>query len=244
MEGKVALITGSSTGIGRAIALRLAKEGANIVINYSRSEKEAQETKKDIENLGVKCLVCKASVDDDEMVRRMVEETVKAFGRLDVLVNNAGVTNFVKHDDLEGLKDEYWDRVMNINVKGLFYCCRAAAPYLKQQHGCIVNVTSVAGLTGLGSSIAYASSKAAANSVTKSLARVMAPEVRVNSVAPGIVTTRWNEGKEESIKHLSEGTPLGRVASPEDVAELTYSLIAHAGFVTGEIIKVDGGMFI
>lgn len=244
MRGNVAVITGSATGIGKAIALRLAREGVHITINYSKSENEALETQKEIEALGVKCLLFKATVSDDFQVRQMIKETVSSFGRLDILVNNAGVTDFVSHDDLEGLKEEYWDRVMDVNVKGLFFCSRAAAVELKKQKGCIVNITSVAGLTGLGSSIAYAASKAAAISVTKSLARIMAPEVRVNSIAPGIVQTRWVEGQEDHIKRLAEGTPLGRIATPEDVAEVTYSLIAHSHFVTGEILKVDGGMFI
>lgn len=243
MKGKVALITGAGTGIGRAIALRLAKEGINIIINYSKSEKEAIETKKEIENLGVACEVFQASVDNDQMIRKMIDKVIDKFNRLDILVNNAGTTDFVDHDDLEGLKEEYWDRVMDVNVKGLFYCCRACAPHLKKQKGCIINITSVAGQTGLGSSIAYAASKAAANSITKSLARALSPEVRVNSVAPGVVMTRWHNN-EESIKHLISGTPLGRVATPEDVADITYSLIAHANFVTGEIIRVDGGKFI
>jgi 3-oxoacyl-[acyl-carrier protein] reductase len=244
MRGKAAVITGSATGIGKAIALRLAREGVNIAINYSKSEKEALETKKEIEALGVNCLQIKATVSDDSQVRQMIKETVDTFGRLDILVNNAGVTDFVDHNDLEGLKEEHWDRVMDVNVKGLFFCCRAAEKELKKQRGCIVNITSIAGMTGLGSSIAYAASKAAAISVTKSLARVMAPEVRVNSIAPGIVQTRWVAGQEEHIKRLAEGTPLGRIATPEDVAEAAYSVIAHSHFMTGEIIKVDGGMFI
>ena len=243
MKGKVALITGAGTGIGRAIALRLAKEGINIIINYSKSEKEAIETKMEIENLGVTCEVFQASVANDQDIRKMIDKIIDKFNRLDILVNNAGTTDFVDHDDLEGLKEEYWDRVMDVNVKGLFSCCRACAPHLKKQKGCIINITSVAGQTGLGSSIAYAESKAATNSITKSLARVLSPEVRVNSVAPGVVMTRWHNS-EENIKHLISGTPLGRVATPEDVADITYSLIAHANFVTGEIIRVDGGKFI
>lgn len=243
-ERKVALITGAATGIGRAIALRLAQEDINVVINYSRSEQEARQTQKDVEAYGIQSLLHRADIADDEAVRLMIKETLDTFGRLDILVNNAGTTNFVDHDDLEGLRDEYWDRVMNINVKGMFSCCRAAAPELKKRNGCIINITSIAGMTGLGSSIAYAASKAAAISVTKSLARVLAPEVRVNSIAPGVVETRWVEGQEEHVKRLAEGTPLGRVASPEDIAEATYSLIFHANFVTGQNLVVDGGMFI
>jgi 3-oxoacyl-[acyl-carrier protein] reductase len=244
MRDKVALVTGSATGIGKAVALRLAQEGVHITINYTKSEKEALQTQREIEALGVKCLLFQGTVADDTRVRQMVQATIDTFGRLDILVNNAGVTDFVDHADLEGLKEEYWDRVMDVNVKGMFFCARAASVELKKQRGCIINITSVAGLTGLGSSIAYAASKAAANSVTKSLARVMAPEVRVNSIAPGIVQTRWVEGQEDHVARLASGTPLGRVAAPEDVANVVYSVIAHSHFVTGEIIKVDGGMYI
>ncbi|UFJ39312.1 glucose 1-dehydrogenase [Brevibacillus humidisoli] len=244
MRDKVALITGSATGIGRAIALRLAREGVHVTVNYSRSAEEAIQTVEQIRQWGVEGLLYQANVADDAAVRNMVQATIQQFGRLDILVNNAGVTDFVEHRDLEGLHDEHWDRVMSVNVKGMFHCCRAAAQELQKQKGCIVNIASVAGMTGLGSSIAYAASKAAAISVTKSLARVLAPDVRVNSISPGIVDTRWVAGQEEHVKRLASGTPLGRVATPEDVAEAAYSLIAHAGFVTGQNIVVDGGMFI
>ncbi|WP_199880774.1 SDR family NAD(P)-dependent oxidoreductase [Bacillus massiliglaciei] len=244
MRGKAAIITGSSSGIGKEIALRLAKEGVNITINYSSSKDQAYQVKEEIEKLDGQCVIVQGSVAEERVSRKLVEETVKAFGRVDILVNNAGTTNFVEHRDLEGLKEEFWDNVMDVNVKGTFFCSRAAAEELKKQRGCIVNITSVAGQTGLGSSIAYAASKAAANSLTKSLARVLAPEVRVNSIAPGVVATRWIEGHEDQMKELSEATPLGRMATPEDIADAVYGLIAHSHFVTGEIIRVDGGMFI
>ncbi|UCB51003.1 MAG: SDR family oxidoreductase [Deltaproteobacteria bacterium] len=243
LNRKTALITGAGTGIGRSIALRLAAAGADIAINYSRSEKEALQTQKAVEESGVRSLVYKADVADDGQVRAMVGETIKKLGRLDILVNNAGVTYFVEHADLEGLKGEYWDRIMGVNVKGMFFCCRAAAEELKKRKGCIINITSIAGLTGLGSSIAYAASKAAAISLTKSLARVMAPEVRVNSIAPGVVLTRWVEGQEDHVQRLAEGSPMGRVATAEDISEVAYALITQAGFVTGQSIVVDGGMF-
>jgi len=244
LEGKTALITGGATGIGRSIALRLAQEGVNIAINYSRSQEDALKTRAEIEDRGVKGFIHKADVADDEQVRGMVSKTIEDSGRLDILVNSAGVTYYVDQDDLEGLKEEHWDHIMGVNVKGIFHSCRAAAIELKKQRGCIVNITSVAGFTGLGSSIAYAASKAAAISVTKSLARVMAPEVRVNGIAPGIVLTRWVAGQEKHVKRYADGTPLGRIAGPEDVAEVAYSIIAHAGFVTGQIVVVDGGAFI
>ncbi len=243
LNRKTALITGAGTGIGRSIALRLAAAGADIAINYSRSEKEALQTQKAVQESGVRSLVYKADVADDGQVRAMVGETIEKLGRLDILVNNAGVTYFVEHADLEGLKGEYWDRIMGVNVKGMFFCCRAAAEELKKRKGCIINITSIAGLTGLGSSIAYAASKAAAISLTKSVARVMAPEVRVNSIAPGVVLTRWVEGQEDHVQRLAEGSPMGRVATAEDISEVAYALITQAGFVTGQSIVVDGGMF-
>ncbi|MGC7872541.1 SDR family NAD(P)-dependent oxidoreductase [Desulfosporosinus sp. SYSU MS00001] len=244
LQGKIALITGGGTGIGRAIALILAKAGVQIAVNYSRSEDDALKTKAEIESLGVRCLTYRADISKDEDVRLMIRKVVNDFGKLDILVNNAGMTHFVDHTDLEGLKEEYWDDIMGVNVKGTFFCSRAAAPELKKTRGCIVNMASIAGLTGLGSSIAYSASKAAVVSINKSLARVLAPEVRVNAVAPGIVQTRWVAGKDEHIAHLAAGTPLGRVATPDDIAEVVYALIAHAGFVTGQTIVVDGGNFI
>lgn len=244
LQGKTALITGGGTGIGRAIALLLARKGVNIALNYSRSEGDALQTQKEVKEHKVECHIYKANIAHDEEVRRMVNQVISDFGKLDILVNNAGMTRFVDHADLEGLKDEYWDEIFGVNVKGLFNTCRAAAEELKKQKGCIVNIASIAGMTGLGSSIAYAASKAAAISINKSLARVLAPDVRVNAVAPGIVQTRWVEGQDEHIERLAAGTPLRRIALPEDVAEIAYSLIAHADFVTGQTIVVDGGNFI
>jgi 3-oxoacyl-[acyl-carrier protein] reductase len=240
---KVALITGGGTGIGRATALRLAREGVAVAVNYSRSEGDAGKTLADVKAAGAQGLLCQADVGDDGAVRAMVEKVRTDLGPLDILVNNAGTTDFVPMEDLEALTDDHWNRVLTTNVKGLFQCSRAAAPQLKERKGCIINVTSVAGVTGQGSSIAYAASKAAAISVSKSLARVLAPEVRVISIAPGIVMTRWVEGRDEHIRRLSEATPLGRAAEPEDVAELVYAAIHHAPLVTGQNLIIDGGMF-
>lgn len=244
LQGKTALITGGGTGIGRAIALTLAHEGVNVALNYSRSAEEAQRTQAEVEALGVRSSTYQANVALDCEVREMVHKVITDYGQLDILINNAGITHFVEHADLEGLKEEYWDDIMGVNVKGLFFCCRAAAEELRKQKGCIINMASIAGFTGLGSSIAYSASKAANISITKSLARVLAPEVRVNAIAPGVVQTRWVEGQEEHIKHLGEGTPLQRIATPEDIAEVAYALIAKASFVTGQVIVVDGGNFI
>jgi 3-oxoacyl-[acyl-carrier protein] reductase len=239
---KVGLVTGGGTGTGRAIALELARRGINVVVNYSRSRQEAEQTASEVRELGVACLVQAADVSDDAQVRLMVENTIKQFGRLDYLVNSAGITVFVDLADLEGLKAEHWDRIFDVNVKGIFFVCRAASPYLKQSRGSIVNITSIAGLNGQGSSIAYAASKAAAISLTKSLARVLAPEVRVNSVAPGIILTRWVAGREDHVRRLGEGTPLQRVCEAQDVADVVIPLLISAGMMTGQTVVVDGGV--
>ena len=244
IKGKVALITGGGTGVGKGVALRLAKEGTNICINYAHSEKEAYETKAEIEALGVKCNVYKADVANDEEDKAMITAILQDFGQLDILVNNAGRTHFVQHSDLDGMKSEYFDDIFALNVKGTFFMCRAAAEALKKSHGVIINITSIAGVTGLGSSIAYCASKAAEISITKSLARVLAPEVRVIGVAPGIVLTRWVEGHADHIDKLAGETPLQKVAEPDDIAQTVYALIAHADFVTGQNLIVDGGAFI
>jgi 3-oxoacyl-[acyl-carrier protein] reductase len=244
LQGKTALITGGGTGIGRAAALRLARGGAAIALNYAHSAREAEDTRRDVENIGVPCRLYKADVTDDAAVRAMAAQAKADAGGLDILVNNAGRTHFVDHADLEGLKAEYWDDVFALNVKGVFFCCRAAAAALRARRGVIINITSIAGLNGLGSSIAYSASKAAEISLTKSLARVLAPEIRVIGIAPGIVTTRWVEGHEDHIAHLAGHTPLGRVAAPEDIAEAVYGVVVHGGFITGQNIVVDGGAFI
>jgi len=241
MTNKVALITGGATGIGRAVACGLAGKGISVVINYSRSEQDALETVKAVREYNVDCLLHKADVSNDLQVREMIAKVVAKFGRLDYVVNNAGATNFVDLTDLEGLKEEFWDRAMAVNVKGTFFVSRAASTHLKETRGSIVNITSIAGMTGRGSSMAYCASKAAAISVTKSLAQALAPEVRVNAVAPGIVMTRWVEGKEDHVERLGAGTPLGRVCSPEDVAEVVINLLLAAGMMTGQNVVVDGG---
>ncbi len=244
LKGKVALVTGGGTGIGKSTALRISGQGATVVVNYSRSEREAKETVEEIIGSGGAAVDMQADVSKDGQVRKMIKGIVERFGRLDILVNNAGVTDFVAHDDLEGMSEQYWDRAIAVNVKGTFFCCRAAAPHLKAHRGCIVNVASIAGMTGLGSSIAYCASKAGVISVTKSLARVLAPEVRVNSVSPGIVLTRWVDGKEDHIERLSKGTPMQRACNADDVSEVILGLVQNAGMMTGQNVVVDGGMFL
>jgi 3-oxoacyl-[acyl-carrier protein] reductase len=244
LTGKVALITGGATGIGREIGLAFAREGANVAVNYSRSEKEAEETTGEIRKLGVQSIMLKADVSDDSQVKQMVREVDSQFGGLDILVNNAGFTKFVPFDDLEGLTDELWDRVMAVNLMGTFYCTRAVIPLLKRGGdggGCIINTASIAGLIGIGSSIAYCASKGAVITLTKSFARSLAPDIRVNAIAPGFVKTRWVEGWEDHMQSHIDATPLGRLAQADDIAEVALFLATGARFVTGQVVIVDGG---
>ncbi|VTU00552.1 3-ketoacyl-acp reductase : 3-oxoacyl-[acyl-carrier-protein] reductase OS=Planctomyces maris DSM 8797 GN=PM8797T_01109 PE=3 SV=1: adh_short [Gemmataceae bacterium] len=238
---KVALVTGSATGVGRACAVRFAKLGFAVAVNYSRSEADAMETVRLVEECGVPVLLCKANVGSDAEVRQMIGTTEAAFDRLDVLVNNAGTTHFVPHTDLDALTEDVWDDIFQVNVKGAFYCVRAALPLLKAAKGNVVNVTSVAGLTGQGSSIPYAASKAALNCVTQSLARAFGPDVRVNAVAPGPINTRWLAGKEAHIAKFVEQAPLGRAADPDDIADAVVYLATGTTLTTGQVLVVDGG---
>ncbi len=247
LSGKTALVTGSAVGVGRQTARELAARGVNVAVNYSRSEDEARQTLADVEQAGAKALLVRADVSRDGEVREMVQRTVDTFGAVHVLVNNAATTAFVNFADLEGLSEAQWDRILAVNLKGPFFCARAVAPHMKAAgEGAIVNIASVAGIRAIGSSIAYAASKAGLINLTVALARVLAPEVRVNCVAPGFIDTRWlREGLggafEFARKATAENTPLGRVSTPEDIAQVVLALIERADFVTGQTILVDGG---
>lgn len=238
---KVALVTGSATGVGRACAVRFAKLGFAVVVNYSKSEADAGETARLVEACGVPVLLHKATVADDGQVREMVARARDQFGGLDVLVNNAGTTHFVPHADLDALTDAIWDEIFAVNVKGTLYCTRAAMPLLKARNGSVVNVTSVAGIVGQGSSIPYCASKAALNCMTRSLARAFGPQVRVNAVAPGPVLTRWLEGREAQVAKFLEQAPLGRAATPDDIADAVVYLACGTSLTTGQVLVVDGG---
>lgn len=240
-DRKVALVTGSATGIGRAVACRFAKEGLAVAVNYSRSQKEAEETLALVKQHGVPAVLCKASVADEEAVRAMVARCRSELGGLDVLVNNAGTTRFIEHTDLAALTNEVWDEILGVNLKGTFFCCREALPLLQERGGCIVNVTSVAGLQGAGSSIPYAASKAAVNCLTKSLARAFGPKVRVNAVAPGPVLTRWLADHMDHVARSMKITPMGRAAVPDDIAAAVYFLAQGTNLMTGQVVVVDGG---
>jgi 3-oxoacyl-[acyl-carrier protein] reductase len=243
-QNKVVIVTGGGTGIGKAIGLKLAEKGAKIVFNYSRSKTEAMETAREIAALGAEVLAIQSDVSKDEEVRRMVREAVNRFGTVHWLVNNAGITRQIELPDLEAATDEVWDRLMAVNVKGMFYCVRAVTPVMRENGGgSILNLGSIAGITGSGSSLPYAVSKAAVHGLTKSLAHALAPAIRVNCIAPAAVATRWWQGEEEKMIRLSGHLPLQRISTPEDIAELACAILTQAS-MTGQIISPNNGMVI
>ncbi len=242
LRGKVAIVTGGGTGIGRAVSLELARLGASVAVNYSRSEEDARQTAADIVAGGGTAIVVRANVSLEADVRAMAATTATALGGIDVLVNNAGTTRYIPLSDLESVTDEIWNDILSVNLIGAFRCARAVAPFiLERGGGAICNVTSVAGLTGDGSSLPYAVSKAALNGLTRSLAKALAPTIRVSAVAPGIVRTRWVAGREEHVERLSKTSLLRRTASPEDVAQMVCALLMQDA-ITGQVIPVEGGL--
>lgn len=247
LRERVAIVTGGGTGIGRAVCLRLAKAGAKaVVVNYSRSAEDAQATAAELGSLGIEALAHQADIADESAVKAMIATTTDRYGRLDVLVNNAGTTRYVAHPDLDGLTEDVWNEILSVNLKGTFYCCRAAAPELRETKGAIVNIASIAGHLGTGSSIAYAVSKAGVLQLTRALAIALAPDIRVNSVSPGLVSTRWFRsrfGEEANVAvetSSAASTPLGVIANADHVAQAVMALVEN-DLVTGQDLVVDGG---
>ncbi|WP_274365862.1 SDR family NAD(P)-dependent oxidoreductase [Paenibacillus thermotolerans] len=241
VKNKTALVTGGGTGIGRAVSFALAKRGAAVAVNYSRSKAEAEETAQIINTEGGRAIAVRADVSKDKEVRDMVETVVGRFGTVDLLVNNASITRHISFDDLEAATEEVWDELYNVNVKGMFYCARAVAPFMKAGgQGAIVNLGSIAGQTGLGSSLPYAVSKAAVHGLTKSLARALAPDIRVNCVVPGAVATRWWAGREEQMRRLAPNLLLQHISTPEDIARMVCAALEQEA-MTGQLITVDSG---
>jgi 3-oxoacyl-[acyl-carrier protein] reductase len=242
----VALVTGAATGIGRAAAVALADAGYDVAINFSRSEDAARETAAQAQAKGAKTLLLRCDVSDDPAVRKMLKAVEQEFGRLDALVNNAGATSNVRPADFEAMTAEEWDRVFAVNVRGMFQVTRAAAPLLKTARGSVVNTASIVGLRPGPQPLPYAASKAAVVSLTKLLALNLAPEVRVNAVAPGWMEGDWMKRMladryDDLMARRAKSTPLRRCATAEDVAEVMVSLITSNRFVNGEIIVIDGG---
>jgi 3-oxoacyl-[acyl-carrier protein] reductase len=243
LKDRVALITGAGTGMGRATALLFAREGASVAVNYSRSRDEAEEVVAQIRGDGGKAIAIQASVAKEVEVIAMMRRVEQEFGRLDALINNAGWTHRVPHEKLDDLTDDIWNQTLDVNLRGVFYCVRAAAPLLRKQEGAsVVNNSSVAALTGSGSSIVYAAAKAAVVTMTMSLARALAPQNRVNSVAPGFVRTQFANWPAEMYEKAEPKLPLQRLPTVEDVANAILYLVADARSTTGEVILVDGGV--
>jgi 3-oxoacyl-[acyl-carrier protein] reductase len=244
---KAALVTGAATGIGRAAVLALARAGYDVAINYGSSDAAARETAADAEKLGAKTLLVRCDVSDEPGVRAMVKAVEETFGRLDVLVNNAGTTAAWKPRDLESLSLEEWDRVFAVNVRGMFQVTRAAVPLLRRgENPCVVNTASIVGLRPGPQPLPYAASKAAVVNLTKTLAYNLGPEIRVNAVAPGWMEGDWmkrmlKDRYEDLMGKRARATPLRRCVTAEDVAETMMSLVEGNRFVTGEIIVIDGG---
>jgi 3-oxoacyl-[acyl-carrier protein] reductase len=243
LEGQTALVTGGGTGIGRGISLAFAREGCRVAVNYSKSRDRAEETVATIEARGGQALALQGDVRREEDARRMVEAVVGQWGRLDVLVNNAGWTKRTPHADLDALGDEIWRRTLDTNVLGAWYCIRHAIPQMQRQgRGVIINITSVAAFHGLGSSMAYCASKAALTVLTKSLARAFAPTIRVNNLAPGLVDTGFVDWPPEVFEEGRRAISTPALPTPEDLGEAALFLAAEARATTGTTTFVDGGV--
>ncbi|HKP57532.1 MAG TPA: SDR family oxidoreductase [Polyangiales bacterium] len=250
LKGKAAIVTGSGTGVGRATALKLAAKGCAVLINYSKSKDAAERVCDEVKALGVPTRAFQANVADDNDCKAMVAAALETFGRLDVLVNNAGTTRFINHNDLDAVMPEDWDNIMSVNLRGPFQCIRAARQALQAHgQGCVVNVSSIAGLRAIGSSVPYCASKAALNNLTLSMARVLAPSVRVNAVAPAFIAGEWlkeglGEGYEKTKSYWESKAVLRKVCEPGDVADAILSLIEGSELVTGQIIPIEGGQML
>lgn len=249
IQGGVFIITGSATGTGAACARQLAAKGGRVVVNYTKSKADAEQTAQACKAAGGDAIVVQGDVASDADCRKLAQAALDAWGRIDGLVNNAGITKFAAHADLDALSAEDFQHLYAVNVIGPYQMVRACVPAMKKQgEGAIVNVSSISGVRGVGSSVAYVATKGALNAMTLSLARALAPEIRVNAICPGLIETRWHTsrfGPEEYAKfkaNYEKSVPLAKAASADDVAEVAVWLIEGAALVTGETILVDGGL--
>jgi len=248
--GKVAIVTGSAAGIGAAVAESLAAKGAKVAINYTKSETEAKEVVAACQAAGGEAILAQGNVADDAACKAIAAKALDAWGRIDILVNNAGTTKFADHDKLDELSADDFLNIYSVNVVGAFQMIRACAPAMKAQgYGSVVNISSIAGVTGIGSSVAYAASKGALNTMTLSLARALGPEIRVNAVCPGFVGTRWfrdrlgEEGFAKMVAGQERATPLSRAGTPEDIAKTVLFFCGEGGeHITGETLITDAGL--
>lgn len=240
---EVALVTGSSRGIGKAIALRLASEGASVIINAAKSVKEAEAALSELSTTeGQRHCFIQADIEDPKQISRMMLTIKKRYGYLNILVNNAGTTRLIKHGHINKLKPEIFDAIYRSHLRGSFICVQRALPMLKRaRRANIINIASIAAITAVGSNIAYCAMKAGVVNMTKALARALAPDIRVNAISPALTDTQmikgWDEYKAEQIMK----TPLRRLATCEDIAETVLALASSLNYITGQNIVVDGG---
>ncbi|EMI46349.1 SDR family NAD(P)-dependent oxidoreductase [Rhodopirellula sp. SWK7] len=243
----VALVTGAATGVGRACALQFAQRGFAVIVNYSRSETEANRTASEIETLGTPVSVIQADVSVASEVHSMLDHVRNQYGRLDCLVNNAAATEFVEHSDLDAMTEDAWDRILGVNLKGPFFVTRAAAKLLAEgEGGSVVNISSVAGFTGAGSCIAYCASKGGLNTMTKSLARALGPKIRVNAVCPGPIDSRWiRDGNPDwDLNEMVANYPIPKPSQPDDIADAVLFFSTGTKLTTGQLLAVDGGQML
>lgn len=250
-KGKVAIVTGSATGVGAAAAIMLAERGCNVVINYTRSQAEAEATAETCRARGAEAIVFQADVSDDSACQAMARAAADKWGRIDYLINNAARTKFNPYPKLDGVSKQDFLDIYAVNVVGAYQMVRAVEPYMRKQGaGAIVNDSSIGGVTGIGSSIPYAISKAALNMMTKSLAHVLAPEIRINAVVPGMIQTRWlkagmgDDQYQAMLDATAQQLPLKQVATAEDVAEVLVWFLEGARLITGETLIIDSGIHI
>ena len=248
LNSKEALITGASSGVGAQVAIQLAQYGVSVVINYARSKNKALAVQKQIQDAGGKAIVCQADVSEDAQCVSLVNKAVEYFGKLDIVINNAGTTEFVPHRVLDDLTDDIWHKTLSTNLMGPFYVSRAAKPYLEKQGGEIVMTSSIAGLSTHGSSIAYCASKAALNSLTKTLANALGEcNIRVNAICPGLIDGEWSrlgwqENWDAAKDYTLSQSAIKRISTPCDIAQSIIALLQGSDNMTGQLITLDSGL--